>query len=49
MVKRDILIVRPPRQGVGVEMRIGFYDEEPRDRKRYPHCEVSSSGGGGGD
>ena len=49
MVKRDILTVRPPRQGVGVEMRNGCYDEEPRGKKRYPHRETSSSGGRGGD
>ena len=49
MVRKGFLTVRSPREGEGVEMRNGCYDEEPRDRKRYPHCEVSSSGGGGGD
>ena len=39
----------PPRQGVGMEMRNGYYDEEPRGKKRYPHRESSSSGGMGGD
>ena len=49
MVKRDILTMSPPRQGVGLEMRNGYYDEEPRGKKRYPHRESSLSGGGGGD
>ena len=49
MVKRDNLTVSPSRQGVGVEMRNGYSDEEPRGKKRYPHRESSSSRGGGGD
>ena len=49
VVKGDILTVSTPRQGVGVEMRNGCYDEEPHGKKRYPHHETSSSGGGGGD
>ena len=49
MVKRGILTVSPPRRGVGVEMRNGYYDEEPRGKKRYPHHESSSSGGRGED
>ena len=49
VVKRDNLTVSPSRQGVGVEMRNGYYDEEPRGKKRYPHRESSSSGGMGGD
>ena len=49
MVKRDILTVRPPRQGMGVEMGNGCYDEEPCGKKSYLHHESSSSGGRGGD
>ena len=49
VVKRDILTMSPPRQGVGMEMRNGYYDEGPRGKKRYPHRESSSSGGRGGD
>ena len=49
MVKRDILTVSPPRQGVGMEIRNGHYGEEPRGKKRYPHRESFSSGGRGGD
>ena len=49
VVKRDILTVSPPHQGVGVEMRNGYYDEEFSVKKRYPHLESSSSGGMGGD
>ena len=49
MVKRDILTVSPPRQGVGMEMRNGYYDKEPCGRKRYPHRESSLIGGRGGD
>ena len=49
VVKRDILTVSPSHQGVGVEMRNGYYDKEPRGKKRYPHHESSSSGGRDGD
>ena len=49
MVIEDFLTVRSPRQGVGVEMRNGYYDKEPRGKKRYPHHESSSSGGRDGD
>ena len=49
VVKRVILTVSPPRQGVGVEMKARCYDEEPRGKKSYPHRESSSSGGRGGD
>ena len=49
VVKRDILTVSPPRGGVGVEMRNGYYSKEPRGNKSYPHHESSSSGGRGGD
>ena len=47
MVNEDFLTVRSPCQGVGVEMKNGYYDEEPRGKKRYPHLESSSSGGWG--
>ena len=43
MVKRDILTMRPPRQGVGVEIVNGHYDEEPGGQKRYPHYGISLS------
>ena len=33
VVKGDILTVSTPRQGVGVEMRNGYYDEEPRGKR----------------
>ena len=46
MVRKDFLTVRSPRHGVGVEMRNGYYDKEPRGKKRYPHDESSSSGVG---
>ena len=49
VVKRVILTVSPPRQGVGVEMKARCYDEEPRGKKSYPHRESSSSGVRGGD
>ena len=49
MVRKGFLTVRSPREGEGVEMRNGCYDEEPHGEKRYPHHETSSSGGGGGD
>ena len=49
VVKRGILTVSPPRRGVGVEMRNGYYDEESRGKKRYPHRESSSLGGRGGN
>ena len=49
VVKRDIFTTSPPRQGVGMEMRNGYYDKEPCGRKRYPDRESSSIGGRGGD
>ena len=48
MVRKGFLTVRSPREGEGVEMRNGCYDEEPRGKRRYPHRESSSSGGSGG-
>ena len=41
MVKRDILTVSPPRQGVGMEIRNGHYGEEPQGQKKFPHCGIS--------
>ena len=49
MVRKGFLTVRSPREGEGVEMRNGCYDEEPRGKKSYPHRESSSSGGRGED
>ena len=49
VVKSGILTVSLPRQGVGVEMKARYYDEEPCGKKSYPHRESSSSGGRGGD
>ena len=43
VVKRVILTVSPPRQGVGVEIVNGHYDEEPRAQKRFPHYGFSLS------
>ena len=43
VVKRVILTVSPPRQGVGVEIVNGHYDEEPRGQKRFPHYGISLS------
>ena len=34
VVKRDILILSPPHQGLGVEMKNGYYDKEPGGKKR---------------
>ena len=47
VVKRVILTVSPPRQGVGVKMKVRYSEEEPRGKNSYPHRESSSSGGRG--
>ena len=49
MIERDILTVRSPRQGEGVEIRSRHYREEPPGEKRYSHREVSLSRGRDGD
>ena len=49
MIERDILTVRSPRQGEGVEIRSRHYREEPCGEKSYPHHESSSSGVRGED
>ena len=49
VVQRDSLTLRSPRQEVGVVRNNRHYNEESCGKNRFSHCEVSSSGVGGGD